>query len=360
MSPYDPRVIIDSHIHLYTRAQLPTLRWTRSLPSDHVLQGQNSVREYCSAISSSAGNLRGFVFIESDRVSSLFRDGWSHALEEVEFVARIAKGELREEEDEGFGAAGDKDLVLGIVPWAPVAAGPEAMEGYLNLARERCGDEDVGKKIKGVRYLVQDKPSGLMLQPGFIESLKWLGNNGLAFDLGIDARNGGIWQLREACEMLRLLHSSRRRGNMGEARLKIVINHLCKPDLYLTSEEIANGHPSYAKWRDYIEEMARFDGTFMKLSGGFSELPSSQDWQDPGSLERMIEILTCWMDVVFDAFGPSRIMFGSDCNVNGPGIELAWQYWHGAVEAILSARNLSDDEKTMIWSGTAQAAYNIP
>ncbi|KAF7510052.1 hypothetical protein GJ744_007156 [Endocarpon pusillum] len=308
------------------------------------------------------GKLQGFVFIESDRVSSLPQDGWNHALEEVGFLARIAKGEPREEEEEGF-RAGDKDLVLGIVPWAPVPAGPEAMEEYMNLAKERCGDEKVWKKIKGVRYLVQDKPSGLMLQPSFIESLKWLGNNGLAFDLGVDARNGGIWQLRETCEMLRLLHSNRRRGNMGEARLKIVINHLCKPDLYLTSEEIANGHQSYAKWRDYIEEMARFDGTFMKLSGAFSELPSSQDWQDPGSLERILGILRFWIDVIFDAFGPSRIMFGSDwpvCNVQGPGTELSWQYWHGVVEAILSARNLSDDEKTMIWSGTAQVAYNIP
>ena len=362
MSSYDARVIIDSHIHLYTRAQLPTLRWAPHLPSDHVLKGQNSVQEYCSAISSSAGDLRGFVFIESDRISSLSQDGWSHALEEVEFLARIAKGELREEEHEGF-RAGDKDLVLGIVPWAPVPAGPEAMEKYMNSAKDRCGDEKVWKKIKGVRYLVQDKPSGLMLQPRFIESLKWLGNNGLAFDLGVDARNGGIWQLREACEMLRLLDSNRRRGNMGEARLKIVINHLCKPDLYLTPEEIADGHQSYAKWKDYIEEMARFDGTFIKLSGGFSELPSSRDWRNPGSLERITEILKSWIDVVFDVFGPSRIMFGSDwpvCNVKGPGIELSWQYWHGVVEAILSARNLSDDEKTMIWSGTAQVAYNIP
>lgn len=362
MSSINPPVIIDSHIHLYTYAQLPTLRWAPSLPSDHVLKRQNSVQEYCAAVSSSAGNLRGFIFIESDRVSSLSKDGWGHALEEVEFLTRVARGEPREPQNEGFRAV-DKGLVLGIVPWAPVPAGPDAMERYMNLAKERCGDENVWKKIKGVRYLVQDKPSGMMLQPSFIESLKWLGNNELSFDLGVDARSGGIWQLREACEMLRLLRGSGRIDGMGQVKLKVVINHLCKPDLHLTSEEIANGHQSYAKWKEYIEEMASFDGTFMKFSGGFSELPSSLDWQDPRSLDKMIEILAPWITVVFNAFGPSRIMFGTDwpvCNVRGPGFKLSWQFWRGVVENILLLRDLSDDEKTMIWSGTAKVAYNIP
>jgi L-rhamnono-1,4-lactonase len=56
-------------------------------------------------------------------------------------------------------------------------------------------------------------------------------------------------------------------------------------------------------------------------------------------------------------------MFGSDwpvCNVGGPGAELAWRYWRDLVEDILSARNLSDDEKTMVWSHTARSAYDIP
>ncbi|ERF75370.1 hypothetical protein EPUS_00163 [Endocarpon pusillum Z07020] len=326
MSSYDRRVIIDSHVHLFARAQLPTLRWTPRLPSDHVLKGQNSVQEYCSAISSSAGKLRGFVFIESDRVSSLSHAGWNHALEEVELPTRIAKWELREEEDEGFGA-GDEDLVLGIVLWAPVPAGPEAMEAYMNSAKERCGDEKVLEKIKGVRYLVQDKPSGVMLQPRFIESLKWLRKQWAGFRFGC------------RCKEWRNLTAE---GSLSTS------------DLGGDCEWVISPTPDGGTT---FEEMARFDGTFMKLSGAFSELLSSQNWQDPGSLERIIEILTC------DAFGPSRIMFGSDwpvCTVQWPWIELSWQYWHGVVEAILSARNLSDDESTMIWSGTVQAAYNIP
>lgn len=360
------RALIDSHIHLYTRSHLSTLRWASSLPSGHVLKQQNSVTEYRNAIFPSAENLRGFIFVESDRISSLSEDGWNHALDEVGFLVSIAKGKPRDEKNEGFRAA-DRGLVLGIVPWAPLPAGSDVMERYMSLVKERCEDEEVWTKISGVRYLVQDKPSGVMLQPAFIESLKWLGKRGLTFDLGVDARSAGIWQLREACEMLRLVYNSDDTIAGGrelncKLKPKVVINHLCKPNLQLSPDEIAEGHTEYMRWKKCIEEMASSGGTFMKLSGGFSELPPSQNWEDPGSLESVVKMLQPWIDVVFDAFGPSRIMFGSDwpvCNVGGPGVELSWQYWHDIVAALISARNLSDYEISMVWSGTAQLAYNI-
>jgi L-rhamnono-1,4-lactonase len=352
--------IIDSHIHLYARPHLATLRWAPSLPSNHVLGQQNSVQEYRSAISSAAASVRGFVFIESDRLSSLSDDSWGYALDEIEFLARIAQGKPRIEKDEGFKAA-DKEFVLGIVPWAPVPAGPQAMERYMGLVQERCGSEEIWERIKGVRYLVQDKPPGVMLGAGFIESLKWLGEKNLTFDLGVDARSGGMSQLKEACEMMRLIYDDKQRG-ATKANVEIVINHLCKPNLHLTPRDIANADPSFIEWKSCIEEMASYEESFMKLSGGFSELPS-QKWEEPGCLDRIVQILKPWTDVAFATFGTSRIMFGSDwpvCNVGGPGVELSWQYWHDIVEAILSARCLSDDEKAMVWSGNARIAYNIP
>lgn len=44
-----------------------------------------------------------------------------------------------------------------------------------------------------------------MLQSRFIESLKWLAGKGWTFDLIVDARSGGMWQLREAREVLRVV-----------------------------------------------------------------------------------------------------------------------------------------------------------
>ncbi len=167
----------------------------------------------------------------------------------------------------------------------------------------------------------------------------------MAFDLGIDARSGGIWQLHEACEMLRLLYRDDDEMEVGhrpqtDAKPNIVINHLCKPNLQLKVIDILGGHAEYLGWKRCVEEMAKFPATFMKLSGLFSELPP-QDWGHASCLEKVVGTLKPWTDVVFDAFGPSRIMFGSDwpvCNVGGPGAGLSWTYWHDVVETILSGR----------------------
>lgn len=120
-------------------------------------------------------------------------------MDEVSLLTRIALGEPIP--GEGHGAA-DRDLCLGIVPWAPVPGGQDVLSAYMEKVKERARTEKVWRKIRGVRYLVQDKPAGVMLEPGFVESLRWLGREGLTFDLGVDARQGGLGQLREAVEMM--------------------------------------------------------------------------------------------------------------------------------------------------------------
>jgi L-rhamnono-1,4-lactonase len=84
--------------------------------------------------------------------------------------------------------------------------------------KQRARTDAVWKKVRGVRYLVQDKPPGTMLEQGFVDGLKWLGSKGFAFDLGVDARQGGLWQLREAVEMLGRVY--------GDAEVTFVISML--------------------------------------------------------------------------------------------------------------------------------------
>ena len=156
------------------------------------------MNEYRHATQSNA-KLRGFIFLETDRLSSLAdtTPGWKHALDEVSFLTRIARGTPIA--DEGHNPS-DKDLCLGIVPWAPVPAGADVVARYMGIVRERTGD--VWGLVRGVRYLVQDKPGGTMVGDGFVDALRWLGREGLVFDLGVDARSGGLGQLREAVEMM--------------------------------------------------------------------------------------------------------------------------------------------------------------
>jgi L-rhamnono-1,4-lactonase len=341
--------IIDTHIHLYSSRDIADLAWTADLPQGHCLNTENNVQEYRAAATSSS--LLGFIFVETDRKSGLQEQQWHHPLEEVGFLARVANGAPLQ--GEHF-LQSDKGLVFGIIPWAPVPAGPSALSTYMSLVKERCAIKETWDKVKGVRYLVQRSPAGTMLLPGFIDGLKWLGENRLTFDLGIDARSGGLYQLREACEMMRRVYEH-------GVELKIVINHLCKPNLHLSAPE-ASKHPDFVEWKNTIQKMASFRGTYMKLSGAFSELPPQEDG-NPADVDDLVVHMKPWIEVVFSAFGPQRIMFGSDwpvCNVGGPGADLSWKHWHNLVAAMLENEKLTDEEKGYIWSGTAAEAYNVP
>jgi L-rhamnono-1,4-lactonase len=196
--------IVDSHIHLFPKSHLKSLSWhTPTNP----LATQHSITEYRTAISTSVeigAGVRGFIFLETDRLSSTLpttSPGWTHPLDEVSYLTRIALGTPIE--GEGHKPA-DKHLCLGIVPWAPVPGGPELLREYMGLVKERAGD--AWGKVCGVRYLVQDKNPGTMTAGGFVDGLKWLGEEGFVFDLGVDARSGGLGQLREAVEMLRRVY----------------------------------------------------------------------------------------------------------------------------------------------------------
>lgn len=349
MSHTQQMPIIDSHIHLFAESHLPRLSWAGELPDGHVLKRGNTVSSYKEA-TADAKNLAGFVFLETDRFSGLEDHEWDDALAEAAFLSRIVRGKPLD--GEGHTDA-DGKLCLGVVPWAPVPAGPKALERYMHRLWELYPG-DYRSKVKGVRYLLQDKPPSVMLQPGFTAALQWLGRNDLSFDLGIDARSTGLQQLEEACLMMRQVYAS-------GSGLRIIINHFCKPNLRLPGPEAEEGHPDFVKWREYIELMASYPTTYMKLSGFFSELPE-QSPDQPTSITELLDRVKPWVSVVFQAFGPSRIMFGSDwpvCNVGGPGPSISWQHWHQLSDALLASLNLTETDLARVWAGTAAEAYRI-
>lgn len=206
--------LVDSHIHLFPGSHLPTLTWYEP---NGPLSSQHSVAEYRQATASASTYLRGFVFVETDRISSAEESGkgWLHALDEISLLTRVITGEAVSGEGH---QREDRHFCLAFVPWAPVPGGPTALDKYIALAKERTQTEEVWRRLRGVRYLVQDKPAGVMLQSDFIAGLKWLGKQGLAFDLGVDARQGGLGQLREAVEMMRRAHEG-----VADEKTKLVV-----------------------------------------------------------------------------------------------------------------------------------------
>ncbi|MCJ1475739.1 hypothetical protein MMC13_004403 [Lambiella insularis] len=379
--------IIDSHVHLYPDSETDTLAW---YTSNGPLSGQHSVVQYLTAIGSQP-NLRGFVFIEADRkvhldavgLDNLYKKvglhvssgtdwkvhldggGLTNVLKEVSWISRIANGTPRPGEGH---AVENAHLCFAIVPWAPLPLGATGMSKYIHIIKT-VASVPAGQRITGFRYLLQDKPPGTMLQPLFIESLRWMGHNGYAFDLGIDQRSSGLWQLDEAVAMVLKAHS----GVPEQERVLIVINHMCKPDILKTQEDekvSTTQHPQYKQWQERIQILASLPDTYMKISGAFSEMKSlpAADiqekldfWPRSKLLIDVLELITPWLDHVFEAFGPDKVMFGSDwpvCNIGGGGNGMAFQNWRWIMERYTASR-FEVDERNRFWAENAAKVYSI-
>ncbi|KAL9615384.1 MAG: hypothetical protein Q9167_000212 [Letrouitia subvulpina] len=307
---------------------------------------------------------RGFVFVETDRKSHLDSEaGWEGPLKELDWIDRIAQGRPRPSEDHSPDHAA---LCYAVVLWAPVPLGAQAMSKYYDKVKHQA--DNLCHLVKGFRYLVQEKPSGTMLTDDFVDALRWMGQNGFAFDLGVDVRSGGLWQLGEAYEMIRRAHD----GVSEDKQVRIIINHMCKPDMRPKGHY---GHdPSKPEvleldnWQSGMARLASFSNTYVKISGGFSEilpLPSHQQqkamdfWSRAQLIQKAGDWIERWMVKVLLLFGPERIMFGSDwpiCNIGGGGNEIAWMNWWWIVERFAKSY-LSEESQVGFWSGNAMRVY---
>lgn len=134
-------------------------------------------------------------------------------------------------------------------------------------------------KFVGVRHVVQDEPDDrFMLGAEFLRGLGQLSSFGLAYDLLIFPK-----QLPAACEVV-----ARFPGQ------QFVLDHIAKPAIQERRLE---------PWARQIRELARHPNVFCKLSGLVTEA-DHQHWREADLLP--------YLDVVAEAFGPARLMMGSD------------------------------------------------
>lgn len=211
-------VIVDSHVHLYPASEQHTLAW---MTPRHGLRGQHSMDEYTAA--AAAGAVAGLVFVEADRATTHgshdSHDAWASVLAEVAFARRLADGSPRA--GEGHTAA-QRRLPWGVVPWAPVDGGAQALRRWTAQAREAAG-EPCWPRVCGFRQLAQQRPRGLVLRDGFVDGLRWLGREGYTFDLGIDCHRDGLDWLDDAVEMVGRAHE----GVPDEEKVTIIVGEAC-------------------------------------------------------------------------------------------------------------------------------------
>ena len=117
-----------------------------------------------------------------------------------------------------------------------------------------------------------------MLEPHFLRGLNILGKSGYTYDILVFPRH-----LNAVEKMLKILDNQ-----------FFVIDHIAKP--YIRAGLIDD-------WERDIRKVAQFPNVYCKVSGLVTEA-SLSDWKP--------EDLYPYLEVVLDAFGPDRLMYGSD------------------------------------------------
>jgi L-fuconolactonase len=208
--------------------------------------------------------------------------------------------------------AAETEFVAGVVGWADLEA-PDAADTIAELARDR--------RLLGLRPMLQDlDDDAWILRPGLAPALAAMAAAGLRFDALVMPRH--------------LPHLARFLAAYPD--LPVVIDHGAKPG-------IAAGELD--GWAAAIRAIARDNGACCKLSGLVTEARPS--WTE--------EDLAPYVAVLLDAFGPARLMWGSDW----PVVNLAGGYeaWHSAAEAL--TEGCTADGRDLIFGGTAARFYGI-
>ncbi len=160
-------------------------------------------------------------------------------------------------------------FIKGVVGWVDLQS-EKVVEDLAALSKR--------KKFVGVRHVVQSEPADFMLKPEFLRGLGELHAFDFTYDLLLYPKH-----LPAAAKVVEKLSHQR-----------FVLDHIAKP-------MIRSG--MMQPWKDDLRELAKHESVFCKISGLVTEA-KHQGWKK--------EDFRPYLDIVFEAFGEDRVMFGSD------------------------------------------------
>jgi L-fuconolactonase len=203
-------------------------------------------------------------------------------------------------------------FVACVVGWADLSA-PDAAATIETLAAD--------PNLRGLRPMLQDLPDDdWILRPELAPAWTAMTAAGLRLDALVKPRH-----LPHLAAVL-----------SAHPDLAVVIDHGAKPD-------IAAG--ALQPWADAIRAIARDTSALCKLSGLVTEAAPGWRGQD----------LRPYVETLLEAFGPARLMWGSDWPVvNEAG---GYAAWNAAAVALTEGCSLAD--KDQIFGATAQRFYGV-
>jgi L-fuconolactonase len=205
------------------------------------------------------------------------------------------------------------DAIRGVVGWAPIAE--REFSGVLDKFHG-C------KKLRGLRHVLQaESDEKYMLRPDFNAGIRMLHQYGLAYDVLIYER-----QLPQAIEFVD-----------RHPEQVFVLDHIAKP---LIRDGVIE------PWASQMREMGRRENVWCKVSG----LVTEGDWAawTPESLKP-------YLDTVVEAFGPQRLLAGSDW----PVCLVATSYgrWFQVLNEYFAEFSIA--ERKAIFGETAMQVYKL-
>ncbi|GAB2943549.1 amidohydrolase family protein [Hymenobacter coalescens] len=204
-------------------------------------------------------------------------------------------------------------FIRGVVGWVDLQAADVV---------ERLAYYQQFPRLKGFRHVLQGEADrALMLTPAFRRGLGALQAHGFTYDLLIRPD-----QLGYAAELADIFPTQ-----------PFVLDHMAKP--YIQRGELE-------PWRRQLRALAGRENVLCKVSG----LVTEADWQHAQPAD-----FRPYLDAAFEAFGPQRLLYGSDwpvCNVAG-----GYARAYGLVEDYL--RTFSAEEQRQFWGETAAQFYRL-
>ncbi|MFE5136413.1 amidohydrolase family protein [Streptomyces fagopyri] len=223
---------------------------------------------------------------------------------------------VAEETPEFLGLARENELIGGVVGWTDLTR-PDVADELARL-RELPG----GRYLKGIRHQVQGEPEpDWLLRPDVRRGLAAVAEAGLVYDLVV------LPHQLPGCVRAALDHPG----------LTFVLDHLGKPP-------IADG--GLEPWAGQVRALAALPNTVGKLSGLVTEADLAR-WT--------VDDLRPYAETALAAFGPGRLMFGSDW----PVCTLTASYAQVVAVSAELTDVLDEGERADVFGGTALRVYRL-
>lgn len=231
----------------------------------------------------------------------------------VDGVISVQARQSVEETDWLIRMAQQNDFIKGIVGWLPLIQ--DDMTVYL----EKYAGE---KTLKGVRHVIQGEPDPeFILRNDFNRGISLLKKYSLVYDILIVER--------QLPNTIRFVDQ--------HPNQVFVLDHVAKPLI---------GKKVLSPWKENIMELAKRKNVNCKISGMVTEA-DFQKWT--------ASQLHPYFEVILEAFGPDRLLFGSDWPVCL--VATSYKNWMDLVRKNITS--LSDTEQSKIMGGNATRLYQL-